>query len=275
MTQKPALPEAATVLASKKRTLRPAVAAKLEALLDRDDDVVIATTLAELVARHTTILFDPAEDQGCEGLGARATEAVRLALDESLTRLHVDRLPGPTRSGHQRLARQAASLVEAFQARGAVIEERKRREQLRNRIAEAVAALAEAVALDPDIVSLVSIRLDRILAAAAPLYAPAEFGDLAVRTRLAVGQAAADALMKKEPGRAADRLRAAPYPQLLGEEPSARLAELAARVAPAIGEDTLFVQLDAEACAALQSLAAALVPVLVVDGLDRLAAAAD
>jgi hypothetical protein len=242
--------------------LRPAVTTKLARLLDRDDEVVVATTLANLVAQHTKILFDPAEDQACEGLANRATDAVRVALGDTLADLRADQLPGPTQIGQRRLASQAARLVEAFQARGAVIEERKRRASLRARIVAAIAALAETAALDPDVIALAAVRLDRVLASAAPLYAAADLDALMTGARSAVGQAAADALLKTAPERAANRLLERPFPELLGAERSARLAKLGARLAPAVAEDAQYERGEAEARAALQSVAEALVPIL-------------
>jgi len=270
MTQIVPLPEATPPMSPTGPSLRPAVAARLARLLDRDDAVMIATTLAGLVARHTKILFQPDGRGGCEGLAARATDAVRADLDQALAQQGADDLPGPSRVGQKRLAGHAGRLIQAFHARGAVIEERKRREHLRSRIVAAAAALTEAVALDPDIVTLASARLDLVLESAGPFYQPAEHAGLAIRARRVLGDAAASALLTSDPDRAARRLREPPFPHLLGEDESARLGLLATRLAPVAAEDATYRRDEIDARATLQSVARGLATVLLADARDPL-----
>ncbi|MFO1188513.1 MAG: hypothetical protein U1E97_02710 [Alphaproteobacteria bacterium] len=267
---KPTMKEPTIKMPRSEPPVRSAVAAKLAQLLDRDDAVVIATTLAGLVARHTRILFQPEASEGCEGLAARATDAVRADLDRALARCRTDGLPGPSRSGQKRLADHAGRLIQAFHARGAVIEERTRRERLRALIVAAAAELAEAAALDPDIVTLASARLDLVLASAVPFYGPVEHAALASRARQALGDAAAGALLESDPGQAVSRLRKQPFPHLLGSDESARLADLATRLAPAAAEDAQYRQDEIDAHAALQSAAQGLATVLRADARDPL-----
>lgn len=255
--------------------LRPAVAAKLADLLARDDELLVSTTLAELVARHTKALFETSPGRGCEGLASRATDAVCVSLDDTLAHFRASDLPVPTSAGQKRLVAQMARLVDAFQARGAVVEERKRRDGFRTRIVAAIADLTEAVSLDPDIITLAATRLNSVLESATPLYPARDLENLRASAGQAFGMAAADALLKGDPAQAARRLIEPPFPALLGPESSARLADLARRLAPASAEDARHTQQEAAARDALCSAARALIAVLCASPLDAKARLAD
>lgn len=255
--------------------LRPAVAAKLADLLVRDDDVLISTTLAELVARHTKALFEPSPDCGCEGLASRATDAICVTLDDTLAHFRASDMPVPTSAGQKRLMTQMALLADAFQARAAVVEERRRRDGLRTRVITVLAELTKAVSLDPDIVALAATRLDRVLESAAPLYPASDLENLRTSAVRAFGMAAADALLKGDPARAARRLLEPPFPTLLGPESSVRLADLARRLVPASTEDARHTEQEASAREALRSAARALIVVLCAAPLDAMARPAD
>lgn len=278
MTQSNSLPDTApTVRSPKASALRPAVADRLAALLRRDDDIVIAIILAELVTGHTEALFaaggersgaGPDDGSGGgsgEGLAARAAEAVRARLDDRLNGDSTGIHSTLSQAGRARLVGQTGPLLAAFAARAAVVEERVRRARLRHEMADAIAALAESARQDPDAIGLLAGRLEPILRAGAPLYPAADLDALAVTARLTVAEAAAGALIRAQPAVAARRLTAAPYPEMLGKEGSAHLAAFAAALAPAMAEDSLHERLWRDAAESLETAATALIGILHLD----------
>jgi hypothetical protein len=207
-------------------------------------------------------LFRPTGNEGSEGLAQHAAEAIRATLDDRLAQDRACAMPEPTQAGRRHLAAQAKRLIDAFGARGAVIEERRRRDCLRRRVGDSIAALTGAVALDPDLVSLAVARLDRIFDVSAALYAEAEYGVLVERSRQQLGEAAASTLLATDPVVSATRLGKAPFPALIGDVRSAQLAGLARDLAAAAAEDSEFARREAEATLALKIRADALVTVL-------------
>jgi hypothetical protein len=217
----------------------PDVAAALDRMQARDDALFVATSMADLAARHGAALHqaEAAGDGPADGFTARVGDAFARDLDGMVAQATAQPGPRPSDAALELLRRQADGLRQGLMARAAVHEDALRRRDQTQSVAGALDGLHGLVAADPASLPEADRRLGAVTGAAASLVggdAAAQLHDLESR-RLAA--AAVEGMIAEDPAAALHALSSGAFDHRLDDATKAQLAFRAAMRGDALAAD--------------------------------------
>ena len=217
----------------------PGVAAALDRMQARDDGLFIATSLADLAARHGTALRQ-AEAGGtgtADGFATGVDDAFMRDVDGIVARTSSQPGPRPSDAALDLFRRQANGLRQSLVGRAAVQEESLRRQQQMRSVAAALDGLHGLVAADPGSLHEATTRLDGVIGAATPLVgeqAAAQWRDVESRRLV---EAAVNGIIADDPAAALKTLSSGVLDGRLDEAAKARLVARATMRDQALSAD--------------------------------------
>ena len=217
----------------------PDVAAALDRMQARDDALFVATSLADLAARHGAALHQAGADgSGApDGFTAQFGDAFARDVDGIMAGAGTQAGPRPSDAALDLFRRQADGLRQSLVGRAAVHEDALRRQQQMQSVAGALDGLHGLVATDPGSLPEATTRLDAVIGAATPLVgeqAAAQWRDVESQ-RLA--EAAVNGIIADDPAAALKTLSSGALDGRLDEPAKARLVARATMRDQALSAD--------------------------------------